>query len=467
MLSVGCLVRLDWCDNFPQQTSLTYTRKRERSSSDRTNEGNVLSPVQWVSRTKKPRDAMLKTNGENDVGIATDIGFNMAWVLNFLSAAWLTWLLYVMVLGDYFTVDVLDPDYALIIFGVEAFLMIITTAVVFIELLNKGTYYHTVFYGTFAMMAVIVIGGSFLFALKMRPRHEFEFFADAYDDALKLPASTHYANLEAITIPYMNSTFTGIDVLTEMPFHALITVAASSLFLVGYTSSLLLVMCVHSKTYRKDEWDEGKGACTGTNAVLTMMAVIALFYLLVVVAQIMVLVMVGEAWVNPSNDWIEAGLITAAVTGGIATLLILVHVIMLCVNKTSRSGAAGWLWFFTDFMAKSLIIIGVVGITQAVVLSDASVDWDNNHVTKTYISCVDTLRTATASSVSVTRCTALISSVMAISFRTILMIYLIIFVTTRLLEHSQFMMPLDRSGKASDITFLPMTGAIVRTGIKE
>ena len=246
-----------------------------------------------------------------------------------------------------------------------------------------------------------------------------------------------------------------------MPFHSFIVVAAASLYLISYTTSLFLVLCVHNKTYQVHEWDRNAGSCTGSNVARSMMMVLGLFYLLVIVLQVIVLVLVGEAWLNPSNDLIESALVLAAVNGSIAGVLVIAHFVITCTRMNAHKKHLGWLWMFTSFIAKSLLITGVVGISQAVILSEASLDYDNDVVTETYLTCIDVLRDTTVPSVTAARCASLVSSILVISFRTMLLLVLISLVTTRMLEHSQFAVPLSRGGKAHAATLLPVNDIIV------
>jgi hypothetical protein len=385
-----------------------------------------------------------------------------------LVVTWTSYALYHVIWMELFYGQTIDVGLYTDMLTAEIVLVGILLASVVLQYCNGVHYNPKPYLGLFSTSAAAIVGITALLVLLHHPGTAYPTLDGPYAADLAVPIMELHRRLSRTDASALADLLfpphglappigTGADMLDSLPHGPLMYIFLSALFTVAYITPLVLLGCGRRLRSQGLDPDSGVGASSNNNELdqdqdqdqgsgdhAPCFRWLPVWPSLAVV-QVVIAILAMYSWMFPSLDVTEVVMILA-IACGISCALIAGYTIYA---RTRRGGCAcrrglnasydDIAQYYTDPTLHVLVAVAVVNFFQASTSITAYThEVQSSSSTILYTACMDVLELDTDMDTDrSTECTALVSLIMALTFRVMLIFYLVSILVLRTIELTQ------------------------------
>jgi hypothetical protein len=382
--------------------------------------------------------------------------------LSVIVTTWTSYALYHTIWFELFYKLPINVDLYVDMLTVEITVVGLTLLWVLWQYTCKGSSYNVGPYlALFSTSAAAIIGITTLLVLLYHPPVVYDAISHEYTSSLTVSVVDIHTKLQGIDASSIShhlfgkdlGLYTGGDVINDLPHGSLLYIFLSSLFTVAYTAPMVLMRCYGGRQKDDAVYSGERGVpCLKRFPVWPAVATV----------QLVIAFLVLYSWMSPSVALMESVMILAIVCGVVVGLIALHTVYTRTYNAGCpciQGAAAGFEeaeQYYTDETLHLLVAVGIANVVQATTAIIAYTrEVHTSGGSNLYIGCTSVLDSATAPGHE--ECVVLVSCILALTFRVLLVFYLIAILVLRTVELSGLCRHRDQKDKShEDVDMAPV-----------
>jgi hypothetical protein len=367
--------------------------------------------------------------------------------LSVLVTTWTSYALYHTIWVEMFYGIAIDFELYTAMLTAEIVLVVLILLAVLVQCVCMSkTYDVKPYISLFSTSAAAIIGITTLLVLMYNPGSAHGRLSDQYEADLREPIMELHSRLRAVNVSDISYMLfgheiderSGVDMIEHLPHGPLMYIFLSSLFTVAYTAPMVLLKCYKGSKDRgyneRDTQNTGWRCLSCFNYIPVWPSV--------AVVQLVIAGLVLYSWMFPSVDLLEVVMILAVICGLCVSLIALYTIYTrtrttgcVCLKGCGASFDAVEGYYTNDYL-HLLVAVAIANIVQAsaaIMAYDREVHSSIDSIV--YIGCVDVMEMP--QSPAHKSCVLLLSTILALTFRVLLIFYFIAILVLRTVELTQ------------------------------